>query len=197
MRERWWCAQDGAAGCGFERAVPPSVPPRCLCGKEAAWEARARGFFCEQSRCASDCFGLLRMVSDGFGWLRMAFPPDSLPPDSFPPDSPRFVPDSLFPDRRCPFERRRGSVPRPPPTSIDDAALALATADATAAMLTAAAFGPLSPFAFVSPTAGAAAHHGVAHHGADALGVFARVALRPGQVPLIAAECHRVPLSAH
>ena len=120
LRERWWCASASGAGCGFERAVPPCLPPRCLCGEEAAWEARARGFFCEQARCG--------------------------------------------------FELRRGSVPRLPPARVAPDDLAMQIADDTAALLTASAYGPLSPFAFVSPGGSG-----------TGLGTFARVRLQPGQ----------------
>jgi len=120
LRERWWCADASGAGCGFERAVPPCLPPRCLCGEEAAWEARARGFFCEQARCG--------------------------------------------------FELRRGTVPRLPPARVAPDDLAMQIADDTAALLTASAYGPLSPFAFVSPGGSG-----------TGLGTFARVRLQPGQ----------------
>ena len=124
---------------------PEGPPPRCRCGEAAQWERR-------RWRCG----------------VRLPDQPRRLPArpgrETEPPESD---------ERGCELKLAEGDaiepVERAEPELIGAASLEAEAAAQTAALLTAAAHGPISQTAYVMPC------------GAD-LGLFARQALQPGQL---------------
>ena len=149
------------------RAVlpPPAQPPLCKCAqpRPCVWE-RGR-WWCAHSSSGGCAYEL---VPPPAGVARAPLCHCSLPASYryscwWCPCEPR----------GCGFKAALTAEPAEPELITDHANEYRTAARSTAALLTAAAFGPMNSFAFVAPASGAAAGHG--------LGLHARVPLRPAQ----------------
>ena len=142
---------------------PPAAPPLCHCGRASVW-LRSR-WWCDAEEMEGGC---------GF-----EVPPAPAPPPRCGCQLPmRFLLSRWWCQRGtsgCGAEQAADvSGARPEPTSLPHASLELESARATAALLTSAAYGPASEWAFVT-AAGTPSGDGQ-------VGLFARQDLKAGQV---------------
>lgn len=164
---RWWCAatrEDGEGGCGFEFARKPHVEPSRAQQRPPSQQPAKRRRRCHAMATYS--------AGDGAAGTELAPTPTAWTPlcNCNRPASWSRGQFWHCDAGRCSFVHRLAvSTSRLESERVSDGHCEQQVAQSTVALLNASAYGPVEPFAFVSP-------------GGDCgLGLFARTQLRVGQ----------------